>query len=39
MNIVAKILNTVALNTAKSNQSKCAIIGFDEPKMPDSMLK
>lgn len=39
MKYVYKFLNNAALSAAKTNQNACAIIAFDEPKMPNSMLK
>lgn len=39
MKLIAKIVNNAAINVAKTNQSKCAIIGFSEPKMPNNMIK
>lgn len=39
MNLVTKVLNNAALASAKNSESKCAILLFDEPKMPASMIK
>ncbi|MBQ6282959.1 MAG: cyclic lactone autoinducer peptide [Bacilli bacterium] len=39
MNLVTKILNSAALASAKSSESTCPAIAFDEPKMPSSMIK
>ena len=39
MNLVTKILNSAALASAKNSETNCAIIFFDEPKMPASMIK
>ena len=39
MNLVAKILNNVALTSAKSSENVCSFIVIDEPKMPASMIK
>lgn len=39
MNLVAKILNSAALTSAKSSENTCSVIGFNEPKMPSSMIK
>ena len=39
MNFILKTVNSAALLAAKSNQNACAIIAFDEPKMPNSMLR
>lgn len=39
MNLVAKILNSAALTSAKSSENVCPLIGIDEPKMPTSMIK
>jgi cyclic lactone autoinducer peptide len=38
MKFVSKVLNSFALTIAETNRNSCAIIGFDEPKMPNSML-
>ncbi len=38
MKFVSKVLNSFALTVAETNRNSCAIIGFDEPKMPSSML-
>lgn len=39
MNLIAKVLNSAALASAKSSEKTCALIVFDEPKMPASMIK
>lgn len=39
MNLVTKILNTVALASAKNSEKTCSFIVIDEPKMPASMIK
>lgn len=39
MKFVYKFINNAALCAAKANQDACAIIAFDEPKMPDCMIK
>ena len=39
MNLVTKILNSAALASAKNSESTCPVICFDEPKMPNSMIK
>ena len=39
MNLVAKILNSAALTSAKSSENTCSFIAWDEPKMPTSMIK
>lgn len=39
MNLVAKILNSAALNSAKNSENTCSLIVYDEPKMPASMIK
>lgn len=39
MNLVSKIVNNAALASAKSSENTCALIFFDEPKMPASMIK
>ncbi len=39
MKFVSKVINNLALTIAETNKNSCAIIGFDEPKMPLSMLK
>ncbi len=39
MNLIAKILNNVALTSAKNSENTCSTIVFDEPKMPTSMIK
>lgn len=39
MNFVTKILNNVALASAKNSENTCSLIGYDEPKMPQSMIK
>lgn len=39
MNFIAKLIKKSAIVIAETNQNSCAIIGFDEPKMPDFMIK
>ncbi len=39
MNLITKILNSAALASAKTSETTCSVIAFDEPKMPSSMLK
>ena len=39
MNLVTKVLNSAALASAKTSETNCPILGFDEPKMPNSMIK
>jgi len=39
MNLITKVLNNAALATAKNSENTCPMIGFDEPKMPASMIK
>lgn len=39
MNLVAKVLNSAALNSAKNSENTCSMLGYDEPKMPASMIK
>lgn len=39
MKFIVKVLNSFALTIAETNRNSCAIIGFDEPKMPVNMLK
>ena len=39
MNLVTKILNSAALASAKNSENVCPIVGIDEPKMPESMIK
>lgn len=39
MNLVTKVLNSAALASAKNSEKNCAVIFFDEPKMPSSMIK
>ena len=39
MNLVSKIANNAALASAKHSENTCALIFFDEPQMPASMIK
>lgn len=39
MSLVTKILNSAALASAKNSETNCSVWGFDEPKMPASMIK
>ena len=39
MNLVTKVLNTVALASAKNSETTCSMWAYDEPQMPASMIK
>jgi cyclic lactone autoinducer peptide len=39
MNLISKIVNNAALASAKTSENTCALIFFDEPQMPASMIK
>lgn len=39
MNLVTKVLNSTALAAAKNSEANCSFWGFNEPKMPASMIK
>lgn len=39
MNLVTKLLNKAALASAKSSETTSSVLCFDEPKMPNSMIK
>ena len=39
MNLITKVLNSAALASAKNSENTCPVIGYDEPKMPASMIK
>ena len=39
MNLVSTIVNNAALAIAKNSENTCALILFDEPQMPASMIK
>ena len=39
MNLVSKIVNDAAVASAKNSENTCALIFFDEPQMPASMIK
>lgn len=39
MKCLVTILNSAALASAKTSENTCAVIAYDEPKMPASMIK
>lgn len=39
MNLLVKILNNSALTSAKCSETASPVLAWDEPKMPESMVK